>query len=185
MFGLFAFFVLLSIVLTWAPIILVFVSSWKVHTKAGLHGWSGILPYYNYYVRAEKHNNTKLFWRSLIFVAIAFGIMLVGTLVVGIVGTIAALSLQKTAETVVTIATPMIITFVLGAIVYIATMVMMVLAMIQLVKIDIDFIAPFGKGKGFAIGMLLLPFVFYPVLAWGKNDVKDPNIIDVDGAPIN
>ena len=27
----------------------------------------------------------------------------------------------------------------------------------------------FGKGTGFAIGMLLLPFIFYPVLAWGDN----------------
>lgn len=27
----------------------------------------------------------------------------------------------------------------------------------------------FGKGTGFAIGMLLLPFIFYPMLAWGDN----------------
>lgn len=25
----------------------------------------------------------------------------------------------------------------------------------------------FGKGAGFAIGMIFLPFVFYPLLAWG------------------
>ena len=60
----------------------------------------------------------------------------------------------------------------------------MILAMIQLVKIDIAFIAPFGKGKGFAIGMLLLPYVFYPMLAWGNNDYQDPDIIDVDSKPI-
>lgn len=25
----------------------------------------------------------------------------------------------------------------------------------------------FGKGAGFGIGLLLLPFIFYPILAWG------------------
>lgn len=25
----------------------------------------------------------------------------------------------------------------------------------------------FGKGAGFAIGLILLPFIFYPLLAWG------------------
>ncbi|MEO6260793.1 MAG: DUF5684 domain-containing protein [Thermoanaerobaculia bacterium] len=25
----------------------------------------------------------------------------------------------------------------------------------------------FGKGTGFAIGMMFLPFIFYPILAWG------------------
>jgi hypothetical protein len=31
----------------------------------------------------------------------------------------------------------------------------------------IAFAQAFGKGAGFAIGMLLLPFVFFPLLAWG------------------
>ena len=183
MFGFFALLFLLPILLIWGIVILVFVASWQVHVKAGLPGWSGILPYYNYYVRAEKHNNTKLFWRSLIFIGIAFAITFVGTFVVGIAGTVAALSAQAAESTFAAMIT-MIITIALGAIVYIATMIFMILAMIQLVKIDIAFIAPFGKGKGFAIGMLLLPYVFYPMLAWGNNDYQDPDIIDVDSKPI-
>ena len=27
----------------------------------------------------------------------------------------------------------------------------------------------FGRGTGFAVGLLLLPFIFYPILAWGEN----------------
>lgn len=27
----------------------------------------------------------------------------------------------------------------------------------------------FGRGTGFGIGLLLLPFIFYPILAWGDN----------------
>ena len=31
----------------------------------------------------------------------------------------------------------------------------------------IAFCARFGKGVGFAIGMVFLPFIFWPLLAWG------------------
>lgn len=31
----------------------------------------------------------------------------------------------------------------------------------------IAFCARFGKGAGFAIGMVILPFIFWPLLAWG------------------
>ncbi len=30
-----------------------------------------------------------------------------------------------------------------------------------------DIAKRFGKGAGFAIGLILLPFIFYPILAWG------------------
>ena len=33
--------------------------------------------------------------------------------------------------------------------------------------VAVDVARKFGKGVGFAIGMLILPFIFYPMLAWG------------------
>jgi hypothetical protein len=38
---------------------------------------------------------------------------------------------------------------------------------IVLIMVLIAFAANFGKGVGFAIGLLILPFIFYPVLAFG------------------
>jgi Family of unknown function (DUF5684) len=32
----------------------------------------------------------------------------------------------------------------------------------------------FGKGAGFAIGLLILPFIFYPMLAWGDAKYLGP-----------
>lgn len=32
----------------------------------------------------------------------------------------------------------------------------------------------FGKGGGFTIGLVLLPFIFYPILAWGKSTYSPP-----------
>jgi hypothetical protein len=33
----------------------------------------------------------------------------------------------------------------------------------------ISFSQAFGKGAGFAFGLLLLPFIFFPLLAWGDS----------------
>ena len=38
---------------------------------------------------------------------------------------------------------------------------------IVLIMVLIAFARNFGKGAGFAIGMLILPFIFYPMLAFG------------------
>lgn len=33
---------------------------------------------------------------------------------------------------------------------------------------SIDFAKAFGKGAGFGLGLAFLPFIFYPILAWGS-----------------
>ena len=38
---------------------------------------------------------------------------------------------------------------------------------IPYIVVSFDLAKRFGKGAGFAIGLILLPFVFYPLLAWG------------------
>ena len=34
--------------------------------------------------------------------------------------------------------------------------------------VSVDIAQNFGKRTGFGIGLLLLPFIFYPILAWGS-----------------
>jgi len=38
---------------------------------------------------------------------------------------------------------------------------------IAYIVISFDLAKRFGKGAGFAIGLILLPFIFWPILAWG------------------
>ena len=38
----------------------------------------------------------------------------------------------------------------------------------------VAFAQSFGKGVGFALGMLFLPFIFYPMLAWGDARYQGP-----------
>ncbi len=37
----------------------------------------------------------------------------------------------------------------------------------------IDFAKAFGKGTGFAIGMLFLPFIFFPILAFDSSEYQE------------
>lgn len=39
--------------------------------------------------------------------------------------------------------------------------------LIMFIIVAVDVARKFGKGVGFAIGMVILPFIFYPMLAWG------------------
>jgi len=54
----------------------------------------------------------------------------------------------------------------------------LILLLIPIVNIIISIIAAigiannFGKGVGFAIGLLLLPFIFYPILAFGSAEYQ-------------
>jgi hypothetical protein len=38
----------------------------------------------------------------------------------------------------------------------------------------IDFAESFGKGFGFALGLIFLPFIFFPILAWGDAQYQGP-----------
>lgn len=162
-----------------AAVVLTFIASWKVHEKAGLPGWSGIIPYYNYYARAARVGMVDTFWKCLKILALTIGVSIVGTVVVAIVSAIALIGAEA-AESVMTIG--ILLSTLLNLAVAIsswALMIWAIWAIVQLVKIDIKFISYFGKGTGFAIGMLLVPYVFYPMLAWGQAEWMG-NIIDID-----
>lgn len=55
-----------------------------------------------------------------------------------------------------------------------------ILMLIPLVNIVIAFLVAievaknFGKTAGFGIGLALLPFIFYPILAWGDAQYRPP-----------
>ncbi len=56
----------------------------------------------------------------------------------------------------------------------------LLLFLVPLVNVVVQFIVvldvakSFGKGVGYAIGLYFLPFVFYPLLAFGEDDYRGP-----------
>lgn len=63
---------------------------------------------------------------------------------------------------------------------YLIPLVNVVIAVI--VKLEIA--KRFGKGTGFAVGMIFLPFIFYPILAWGSARYTPPPVSLVAGGGI-
>jgi len=44
--------------------------------------------------------------------------------------------------------------------------------------INIQMAKAFGKDTGFAIGMVLLPFIFFPMLAFGNAQYSKPGVAE-------
>ncbi|MEA2095424.1 MAG: DUF5684 domain-containing protein [Candidatus Cloacimonadota bacterium] len=46
----------------------------------------------------------------------------------------------------------------------------------------IDFAKAFGKGTGFGLGMLFLPFIFFPILAFGNSEYQET--VHIESQPL-
>jgi hypothetical protein len=46
--------------------------------------------------------------------------------------------------------------------------------LIMYIVVAVDVAKNFGKGGGFAVGMILLPFIFFPILAFGSATYQGP-----------
>jgi hypothetical protein len=49
-----------------------------------------------------------------------------------------------------------------------------IVSFIVAIIVALDIAKSFGKSALFAVGMLLLPIVFYPILAWGSAEYQGP-----------
>lgn len=186
----FLFIFLLAAILPlcmFAAVVLTFVASWKVHEKAGLPGWSGIIPYYNYYTRAELCGMIDTFWKCIKLIAITFGVMILGSILTGASTLLATIGAGAASEeaAIASLGGGLLITLLLSVVIGIACFVLMIMALVQLIKIDVEFVSYFGKSTGFAVGMMLVPYVFLPMLAWGNATWGgDDDTIDAEGEPI-
>ena len=66
----------------------------------------------------------------------------------------------------------------LGIIPLIGTLALLVIAII----VAIDVAKSFGHTGGFAVGLILLPFIFYNILGWGSSTYRGPAAL-ASGAP--
>ncbi len=46
--------------------------------------------------------------------------------------------------------------------------------LIVVIIVLVELAKSFGKGVGFAVGLIFLPFIFYPMLAWGGATYQGP-----------
>jgi len=115
------------------------IATWKIFKKAGTGGWKALIPIYNEYSLIKISWKKKYFWW-----------MIVLSFASGIVGGLMP-TFSEYAEIL------MVIEWLLC-----------IPAIVIALKAEFKLAKAFGKGGGFAVGMILLPWIFYPILGFGK-----------------
>ncbi|MBY0456147.1 MAG: hypothetical protein K2V38_02295 [Gemmataceae bacterium] len=111
--GLFAYFVIVFVLF-----IITVIGRWKAFEKAGQPGWAGIVPIYEFYIRAQLAKKESPWF------------------ILYVVGILVCLPLWIVAEFIVTI----------------------------------EYAKKYDRSAGFGIGLVLLPYIFYPILGFGSSE---------------
>lgn len=144
--GFFTYIVPLVIMLLFvAATVMVLISLWKIFEKAGREGWKALVPIYNLsilYDILKMPAYLALFMVGALWAPVSHAANSGNNLVIG--NELATTSNYSA----------------LGSVCSLALMVLYVVTSFKLAK-------AFGKGIGFGFGILFLPFIFLPILAFG------------------
>ena len=143
------FFIFLAFfcVIYLAIIALMVVSMWRIFRKMGAPGWACLIPVYSSWVMIERLRKPRSwFWIILVTMLIYMALYTVFLLrTIGIDG----------------VTTPDMVATLL---IWIAAAVVM---LVYSIKITHALSKAFGQGVGFTVGMIFLPVIFMPILAFG------------------
>ncbi|MEX2368781.1 MAG: DUF5684 domain-containing protein [Candidatus Paceibacterota bacterium] len=131
---------------------------WMVFEKAGEKGWKAIIPFYNCYVliRISGHSG---WWLAL----------LLSPVVVILLGAEMISGSMEVAATNPNYSFPVLASLFLNGVILLLQVVI-----ITSVVVGYDVARSFGKGLGFTIGLSVLPFIFLPILGFGKSEYRGP-----------
>lgn len=138
--------------------VILLISLWFVFVKMGQPGWKGIIPYYDMWA-VVRYIKKPMFW----FWILAGSFIVVILAYVAIVShiTAAAMAGQFPSEGFVNT------WVVIGG-------VFLIVAVVFQVLISNGLSRCFGHGRWFTVGLILLPFIFFPVLAFGESEFIKP-----------
>ncbi len=138
-------------------LILRIVGYWKLFEKAGQPGWKALIPLYAEYTLYGIGWKKSIFWLTL-------GISLGAALLSGLTGTVSAVLMELSMGYGAGI-----VVWVLGILLSLAGgAAVMALEIVFAVKLS----RAFGHGGGFAVGLILLPSIFYLILGLGKSQYQ-------------
>lgn len=124
--------------------LLIVISRWVVFQKAGQAGWASIIPIYDTFVQLRIIQRPT--W---------WGYLLLGLSLIQVVLTLMQDGSTDTAEFLQLMSS-------------IAT----IIAFVFSVRITHGLSRSFGRSLGFTLGLLFLPYIFYPILAFGSSTYR-------------
>lgn len=135
--------------------VLMVVAHWRMFTKAGEKGWKALIPIYSDYTMFKLVWNTKSFW---IFTALGIVSSLISSLTNQVVMVNDQLTYVSTGNAF------------LGIVSFIASTGVLIYMVLAAIKTSLAF----GKGMGFAVGLLFLPNIFNLILGFGSAEYLGP-----------
>ena len=158
-------------VINLAVFVLTIVASWILYNKAGEPGWAAIIPFYSSYIRFKVAGKKKLFWGyfAASIVTIASFILLCYELVVSGMFMFASAYSRSYYDSMYgyssSLSTHMAMMIFSVVIFFSALIVMVVLNIMCCIGLS----RAFGKGAGFACGLIFLNVVFLCIMAFNRN----------------
>ena len=151
---------MIPVLLILAATALVCVSRWRIFKKLGLPGWKGIIPIYGDYKLFKSRWRTMPFWVLVISNIMYYAGMFLTSFLMA--ESLSANTNFTGIEEITSFFIPYIAAYgLLSVACLIVTLAITVNLNYQLAK-------SFGDGIGYALGLTILPVVFYPLLAFVK-----------------
>lgn len=130
--------------------ILTVIAGWKIFEKAGEKGWKALIPIYNVYIMYKIVKMQKWFWITLL-ASFIFGMCC------GFAG------YDPNLNNFENLSMGGAITVGVAAIVY------AIIALYVEITYSIRTARAFGHGVGFAVGLILLPSIFWLIIGFGSS----------------
>lgn len=145
--GVLAGMTMMIMVCSLAMLVLRVIAHWKIYTKAGREGWKSLIPIYSEYVLFDMVWDTKNF---IIYICSA-----IATAVLNGINT--SISASASGEAA-------------GGNMFLSLLVLAaaIVCLVWSIRLQLKTAAAFGKGTGFAVGLILLPSIFELILAFGS-----------------
>ena len=157
-----------------AVMVLTIVASWIMYAKAGEHGWAAIVPFYSSYVRFKIAGKKKLFWGYLVAtIGIIVGcIILMYEIIASGLSVMTSSYMGSYYDSTYGYAGSRIGAH-MGMLIFAVILIIaaMIVALVMSILCCVGLSHAFGKGAGFACGLIFLNVIFVCIIAFNKNIV--------------
>ena len=157
-----------------AVMVLTIVASWIMYAKAGEHGWAAIVPFYSSYVKFRIAGKQKLFWGYLVasIASIVGCILLMYEIIASGLSVMTSSYMGSYYDSTYGYAGNRIGAH-MGMLIFALILIIagMIAALVINILCCIGLAHAFGKGAGFACGLIFLNVIFVCIIAFNKNIV--------------
>ena len=157
-----------------AVMVLTIIASWIMYAKAGEPGWAAIVPFYSSYVRFKIAGKKKLFWGYLVAtIGIIVGcIILMYEIIASGLSVMTSDYMGSYYDSTYGYAGSRIGAH-MGMLIFAVILIIaaMIVALVMSILCCVGLAHAFGKGAGFACGLIFLNVIFICIIAFNKKIV--------------